>query len=325
MNVTVGTFNLNNLFSRYNFEAEVESISNAETKVDSEIEYKFGTDDVFRIRTYRGKLVKAKDSEDSKTVAERIQSMDVDILAVQEVEDLDTLKQFNRDYLGGMYDFCALIEGNDPRLIDVGFLTRHPIGCMTSWRYWVHPDDPGIPVFGRDMIQIEILDPIRSEKLFTIFNNHLKSHYVDYREDPVEGEQENSLRRSRQAEMVAEIIKMQTRPDSSYIVLGDMNDSPDSSDIRAFTEDTELNLVNSLSDPKETRPPKADGDSPPPSSGSWTHRFKESGKPATYDLYDHIWLSPRLSDKMVEAWIDRRTKHGGDGSDHDPAWIKLKL
>jgi len=23
--------------------------------------------------------------------------------------------------------------------------------------------------------------------------------------------------------------------------------------------------------------------------------------------------------------IDRRTKHGGDGSDHDPAWIKLDL
>ncbi len=174
------------------------------------------------------------------------------------------------------------------------------------------------------MIQIEILNYTRSEKLFTIFNNHLKSHYVDYSEDPVEGERKNSLRRSRQAEMVAKIVKTQTRPDSNYIVLGDMNDSPDSSDIRAFTEDTELNLVNSLSKPKETRPPK-DDDPPPPASGSWTHRFKESGKPAKYELFDHIWLSLRLSDKMVEAWIDHRSKHGGDGSDHDPAWIKLKL
>ncbi len=134
MDVSIGTFNLNNLFSRYNFEAEIESISDAETKVDSEIEYKFGADDVVRIRTYRGKLVKAKDSEDSKTAAERIKSMDVDVLAVQEVEDLDTLNQFNRDNLGGMYDFCALVEGNDPRLIDVGILSRLPIGGMTSWR-----------------------------------------------------------------------------------------------------------------------------------------------------------------------------------------------
>jgi endonuclease/exonuclease/phosphatase family metal-dependent hydrolase len=324
MDVSIGTFNLNNLFSRYNFEAEIGSISDAETKVDSEIEYKFGAEDVFRVRTYRGKLVKAKDSEDSKTIADRIKSMDVDILAVQEVEDLDTLSQFNRDYLEGMYDYCALVEGNDPRLIDVGILSRLPIGGMTSWKFCVHPSDPGTPIFGRDMIQIEILDPIRSEKLFTIFNNHLKSHYVDYREDQDEGELKNSLRRSRQAEMVAKIIKQETRPDSSYIVLGDMNDPPNSKDIKAFSEDAELNLINALTNPKETCAPK-DDDPPPPASGSWTHRFKESGKPAKYELYDHIWLSPRLSDKLDGAWIDRRTKHGGDGSDHDPAWVKLKF
>ena len=103
-----------------------------------------------------------------------------------------------------------------------------------------------------------------------------------------------------------------------------MNDPPDSKDIKAFTEDTEMKLVNALASPRETRPPK-DDDPPPPASGSWTHRFKESGKPAKYELFDHIWLSPRLADNIVEAWIDRRTKHGGDGSDHDPAWVKLKL
>ena len=29
--------------------------------------------------------------------------MDIDVLGVQEVEDVDTLKQFNRDDLGGLY------------------------------------------------------------------------------------------------------------------------------------------------------------------------------------------------------------------------------
>ena len=27
----------------------------------------------------------------------------------------------------------------------------------------------------------------------------------------------------------------------------------------------------------------------------------------------------------VQIWIDRRTKHAGDGSDHDPAWIEMDL
>ena len=26
-----------------------------------------------------------------------------------------------------------------------------------------------------------------------------------------------------------------------------------------------------------------------------------------------------------KGWINRRTKHGGDGSDHDPAWVELEL
>ena len=29
--------------------------------------------------------------------------------------------------------------------------------------------------------------------------------------------------------------------------------------------------------------------------------------------------------KQTGAWIDRRERHGGDGSDHDPCWIKLRM
>ncbi len=102
-----------------------------------------------------------------------------------------------------------------------------------------------------------------------------------------------------------------------------MNDSPDSPDLKPFVKDAELNLVNGLSNPIETRPAKAD--TPTPSSPAWTHRFKPSGQPAHYELYDQIWLSSALAAKQTGAFIDRRTKHGGDGSDHDPAWIELDL
>jgi endonuclease/exonuclease/phosphatase family metal-dependent hydrolase len=173
------------------------------------------------------------------------------------------------------------------------------------------------------LLKVDILNPSRSKKLFTLFNNHLKSHYVDYREDQVEGETKNNLRRSRQAEMIGTIVKDRTRPDSRYIILGDMNNPPDSQYLRGFVRDSELKLTNALTNPKETRPPKADEH--PPAPPAWTHRYKEAGQPARYELYDQIWLSPALADKQTEAWIDRRELHGGDGSDHDPAWVKIIL
>lgn len=323
MDIKVGTFNLNNLFSRYNFEGEIQAIQNNETSVKSDINYSFGGGDLYRIRTYLGRLVKGKNDADTQTIASRILKMDVDVLAVQEVEDIDTLKRFNRDYLNGLYSSTVLIEGNDERLIDVGVLSKYPIGAITSWKEAIHKDQPDIPVFSRDLLQVEILDHTRSSCLFTIFNNHLKSHFVAYNENQALGEQTNSLRRRQQAEVIAKIVKSQTNPGSKFIILGDMNDPQDSADLVPFVNNAELNLANALENASETRPAKADN--PPPVSTMWTHRFKESGKPAKYELYDQIWLNPSLSDKLSGAWIDRRTKHSGDGSDHDPAWISLNL
>jgi hypothetical protein len=34
---------------------------------------------------------------------------------------------------------------------------------------------------------------------------------------------------------------------------------------------------------------------------------------------DQVWLSPALATKLDSAFIERRTKLGGDGSDHDPS------
>lgn len=324
MKLTVGTFNLNNLFSRYNFQAEINAIPNANTlPIAGAFAYAFGPNDAVKVRTYMGKLVKAKEEAATQAIVERIKRISVDVLAVQEVEDVDTLRQFNREQLGGMYPHVLLIEGNDPRLIDVGVLSRYPIGGFTSWQRATHPAAPEELVFGRDLIEVEILNTRRSERLVTLYNTHLKSNYVDFREDPIAGRAAANERRRRQAEAMARIIKARTRPDSRYIVVGDMNDRPDSEFLRSLTQDAELRLVNALVAPRETRPAKADV--PMPASSAWTHRFKPANEPAHYELYDHIWLSAALAPRQTEAWIDRRTKHGGDGSDHDPAWVELEL
>ena len=142
-------------------------------------------------------------------------------------------------------------------------------------------------------------------------------------QDQIDAKKSNNLRRSRQAQMIAEIVKKETRPDSHFIILGDMNDPVNSQSLQGFTGDEELDLVNALANPIETRPPKKDD--PLPSSTAWSYRIKLSGEPAKYDLYDQIWLSSSLAKKQTGAWIDRRKRHGGDGSDHDPCWIELRI
>jgi endonuclease/exonuclease/phosphatase family metal-dependent hydrolase len=323
MKVTIGTFNLNNLFSRYNFKGEIEAIKDEKTAVEAEYVYQFGSTDRFKIRKYRGKLVQRKDADDTRKVADRIKEMDLNVLAVQEVEDIDTLREFNRDYLNGRYPFLSLIEGNDPRLIDIAILSNLPIGAVTSWQHAVHPDEPAIPIFGRDLLEVQIMNASRRHVLFTLFNNHLKSNFVDYRDDPVEGARKNNRRRQRQAEIVAEIVLKRTRPSSRFAILGDMNDATDSSYLAPLTGSTGLDLTNALIDPKETRPTK-ESKYPPPGP-AWTHRYKPKGGDMQYELYDQIWLSPSLAKRQTGAWIHRRKNLTGDGSDHDPAWVELSL
>ncbi|MGB5156599.1 MAG: hypothetical protein WBN77_04075 [Desulfobacterales bacterium] len=59
---------------------------------------------------------------------------------------------------------------------------------------------------------------------------------------------------------------------------------------------------------------------------AWTHRFNPSGPDLPeYSLFDQIWVSQALAGRFANPTIDRRTKHKGDGSDHDPAWIDIDL
>jgi endonuclease/exonuclease/phosphatase family metal-dependent hydrolase len=321
MQVSVGTFNLNNLFSRFNFEADV--LTATETTVETATSFTFDDPAGFKLRKYRGRLIKEKPEAERKQIAERIKRMDLDVLAVQEAEDIDTLRRFARDDLKGLYKHSVLIEGNDPRLIDVGLLSKRPLGGITSWQNAGDPQDLNQPVFSRDLLQVEVLRDDRTRHLFTIFVNHLKSHFVPFDVDnpDAEAKRANELRK-RQCEVAAQIIETQMRPNSAFLVVGDMNDPPDSDFLAPLAQSSRLNLVSGLSNAKETRPGPGN---PPPPTTSWTERFKESGKPAEYTLMDQVWLSPALAPKLKEAFIERRTKLRGNGSDHDPSWVVLEM
>src|SRR5262249_8706730 len=98
---TVGTFNLNNLFSRFAFSADVATAK--KSTVATKTVFSFDDPSGFKLRTYQGQLVKPKPEPERKLLAKRITEMNLDVLAVQEVEDIDTLKQFVSSELGGLY------------------------------------------------------------------------------------------------------------------------------------------------------------------------------------------------------------------------------
>lgn len=56
MQVSVGTFNLNNLFSRFNFEADVSTAT--ETTVETKTSFTFDDPAGFKLRKYKGRLIK---------------------------------------------------------------------------------------------------------------------------------------------------------------------------------------------------------------------------------------------------------------------------
>jgi hypothetical protein len=119
--------------------------------------------------------VQGKDPADTAKLVERIKRIDLDVLAIQEAEDIDTLRAFVRDDLDGLYPQVVLVEGNDPRLIDVGLLSKLPLGAITSWQTTPDPAAPSRRLFSRDLLQLEVLNATGKARLFV---NHLKSHFV---------------------------------------------------------------------------------------------------------------------------------------------------
>jgi hypothetical protein len=99
MMIRVVTFNLNNLFSRFNFQGEVSAIPGEGT---GGITLTFDQNQ-FTARTFMGRLVRVKDSTETREIARRIKEvMKADVLAVQEAKHTEVLKQFNREHLGNL-------------------------------------------------------------------------------------------------------------------------------------------------------------------------------------------------------------------------------
>lgn len=354
MSIRIATFNANNLFSRWSFEAELPrtlsdkalptlNASAAEgagvaghaatgdepvpTPEVVEVTVPGDTTLTGVLRTFQGRLVRGKDPKARDWIARRIAALDADVLCLQEVEDQDALDAFHRDDLRRhrcQYPYRVVVEGNDRRRIDVAICSRLPITRISSWRFW--PDAGGGAVFSRDLLQAEVTAP--DGKPLRIFVNHLKSQFIpdEFKLSAAEIEREReriAARRTAQARAIRAILRKQ-RLTTRVVMTGDMNDAPESPALAPLAE---AGLVEQVGKGTTIAGPKRNGTLAEDKFGDlsphmWTNRHRAHGV-TSFNLFDQIWTSPDLP--VAAAHVMRRTQITGDGSDHDPACVDLAL
>jgi endonuclease/exonuclease/phosphatase family metal-dependent hydrolase len=155
-----------------------------------------------------------------------------DILCVNEVENLATLRIFNAYYLGNYFDRIVLIDGNDPRGIDVGVLIRRGAAVELE-QVRTHADDAlaggfllgsnrlstkilGAAVYSRDCLEVDLKV---GQRALTLLVNHFKAQEIDYKTKT----DKSTARRLNQTQRVAQLVDAVKRRRRAPIVLGDFN------------------------------------------------------------------------------------------------------
>jgi endonuclease/exonuclease/phosphatase family metal-dependent hydrolase len=158
-------------------------------------------------------------------LARSIQQLNADVIAVSEVENRDYLQRFVDVLLPNMgYEHVVLFEGNDLRGIDVGLISRVPIGPVKSHRHLTFDGPDGDRRrFGRDVL-VATLEPPDAPPV-DVWVVHLKSN-AGGREaaEPFRLAEAREVRRLIDAELAH-------NAESRFIVTGDFNDTPESQTI----------------------------------------------------------------------------------------------
>jgi endonuclease/exonuclease/phosphatase family metal-dependent hydrolase len=215
-----------------------------------------------------------------------------DFIALQEVENLACLEQLNAR-LSPPYPQIGLIEGNDSqRGIDIAFMSRLPVSRVRSHRERILPHHPDVSKryhFSRDCLEVHLA----SDPPAILLLNHLKSS---------RGEAKSSAAKRRVQSLAIVEIWREVDADGkrAVVVLGDLNDRPDSWALEP--------LFSEFYDPFTNLP----------SEERVTHRYRKEGS-----ALDHILLDPEAraisGDPKVWKTIARKT------SDHSPVSLEVRL
>lgn len=203
MKVTVGTYNVKNLFMQ-------EDIT-------------------------PGSRTRPKSERSLAALAESIDRLDADVLSLQELSSKETLENhvLSRRGLAEKYPYVAYIKSHDPRGINVGIISKYPFTQVTS-----HQDEPvkyvdgsGEGRFSRDLLRVDLNLDKDPEAEMTVYTTHSKSRRPS---DP--GETSSDIKRLSEATTARQIVEREMKefPNRFFVVTGDLNDNTDDASVQAL-------------------------------------------------------------------------------------------
>jgi endonuclease/exonuclease/phosphatase family metal-dependent hydrolase len=231
-----------------------------------------------------------------------LRDVDADILAVVEAEDRVALKKFTEFVFAQVndelppaqrptpYANIMLIDGNDDRGIDVGLMTKagFDIGLMRSHIHDVSGN--GGEIFSRDCPEYSVATP--GGETIWVLPNHFKSKFG--------GNNAASIaKREAQATRTKEIYEdLRTAGEQNVVVLGDLNDTPDSDPLQPLLAQTDLRDVSD-------HPAFQVGQFHVP-AGNTNRGIGTFGLGNDNDKIDYLLLSPALFARVTSAGLFRK-------------------
>lgn len=314
----IGTYNVENLFDRF------------------DDPYSVGDDLYGRFRA------SPKSRAHSFDVAERIRengvgNNSIDIVGLQEIENFGALLDFVQGSVGPDYGpktGVVSIPSNDPRGIDLGLICtkNFKIGRVVSHRYKkFRRSDGKLYQFGRDCLQVEIMDKDQGDVVLTVFICHLKSKYtgIDQFKEPdryAEAQALNTVKRKAEAEQVVRIVTNEVDIENDlFVVLGDLNDTPNSEALAPLLADgNPLGLTNAITLIDQ------DDDAPhsdtrrPRDTHVWNRPLEDGSRQPEWAQIDFILPSKALWSLRTGA-ADVINSPKDQGSDHFLSYVEFNL
>jgi endonuclease/exonuclease/phosphatase family metal-dependent hydrolase len=251
-----------------------------------------------------------KSPEAKAKVRQSIESMNPDVIALEEMGTTNALLELRASLKADGFDFpfWEHVSGADTN-IHVAVLSKFPIVARhphTTEEFLL--DGKRFRV-SRGFAEVEIRAATNFN--FTLIAAHLKSQLPAPNADEAE-------ERLGEATILREIIDehFAANPDMKLIVLGDLNDARNSDPLKKIIGRGKFKLT-------DTRPAERNGDNaliePPyfsPRNVAWTYFY---GADDTYSRIDYILASPA----MTRGWVKKETyiptiSNWGIGSDHRP-------
>ena len=255
--------------------------------------------------------------ESVKNTGKFMRGLDADVLAVCEAENVGTLRMFRTAQLSreGLINEL-LIDGNDPRGIDIGMYSKFPLGTLRTNMHDKATSGSRRRIFSRDCLEAEVLLP--SGNSLHILQNHLKSKLGP--------STTSDARRKSQAERISEILDQRYDLDRQFVIVaGDLNDTPDSDPLSPILDRADVHdCLEAASVPAGKR---------------WTYSYR-----GQKNQIDYVLISTALKAKLTAAGVDRRgianlsdltggeetsmtgiTNWRNAASDHGAVWAEFDL